>query len=172
MNKFPTTLAEAKAYRYHRWGGDPHGTAYQAGLCAAEIWRNMGRWGENAQCSKKNGHGPGRLYCNVHALEATSASGEKLPEETWYWVSDYSEKPSPVQVIKSTTDRIWKKDSPGNSEKRIGSYTQYYPSLYEALEAMRNSALSVKTRAEAEVASAVKKLQSIDKQLSKLEKGS
>lgn len=59
----PKTLEEAKAKRYHVWGGMPKGVPYQPGKCAAEVYSDH----LFHQCSRKHGHGPAGLYCVVHA---------------------------------------------------------------------------------------------------------
>jgi hypothetical protein len=60
---YPTTLEEARKMRYGTWYSSP----YRGGRCSAPIpYRAISaktRW----QCSRRNGHGPGGLYCRQHA---------------------------------------------------------------------------------------------------------
>lgn len=59
----PTTLEEARAYRYGRWAGKPRGYPHDPKQCAAEVptgWLY-------GQCSRKPGHGPAALYCKQHS---------------------------------------------------------------------------------------------------------
>ncbi len=62
----PKTIKEAKAYRYHKWAGNPNGRAYKEGFCSWQVWE-VGRAITSHQCSRKNGHGPAGLYCRQHA---------------------------------------------------------------------------------------------------------
>ena len=64
MMTYPKTRAEAEAYRYNRWGGNPGGRAFNPMRCAMEGFRGIG-W--QHQCSHKPGKGPGGLYCGQHA---------------------------------------------------------------------------------------------------------
>jgi len=59
----PHTLEEARKYRYGCWAGAPKGHPYREGKCAAEVCRDY----IFHQCSRKNGYGPGGLYCKQHA---------------------------------------------------------------------------------------------------------
>ena len=61
----PRTLAEARAYRYGDWAGNPKGVAYRAACCAYEVWPK-GRF-IPSQCSRPAVAGPAKLYCRVHA---------------------------------------------------------------------------------------------------------
>lgn len=63
---WPKTLAEARKYRYRQWGGNPVGTAYVEGRCAAEV-HDEGRSCLSHQCFKPNGKGPEGIYCGIHA---------------------------------------------------------------------------------------------------------
>jgi len=63
MINYPKTLEEAKKYRYNTWAGNPNGTPYDPTRCAYEIFKNFTAW----QCTRKNGYGPGGLYCKQHA---------------------------------------------------------------------------------------------------------
>jgi len=65
MITYPKTRAQAEAYRYHKWAGNPRGWAYSHLRCAAEITDGSGfSW---YQCSRKPGKGPDGLYCGQHA---------------------------------------------------------------------------------------------------------
>jgi hypothetical protein len=59
------TLKEAKKYRYDVSGMTSLGNQYEGGRCAEEICDFKRR--RFPQCSRKNGHGPGKLYCKQHA---------------------------------------------------------------------------------------------------------
>jgi hypothetical protein len=63
MLNCPTTLEEAKNYRYNQWSGNPNGTAYKNGNCAYEMYH---AW-THFQCTKKAHAGPKNLYCGTHA---------------------------------------------------------------------------------------------------------
>lgn len=65
VSNFPKTRAEAEAYRYDKWVGNPGGTRYNAGRCAAEVPDGTG-W-HRCQCQRKPGKGPDGLYCKQHA---------------------------------------------------------------------------------------------------------
>jgi len=62
----PQTLEEARAYRYHVWGGNPKGHPYREGYCAYECYSND-RTMTFYQCSRKMGKGVAGLYCGTHA---------------------------------------------------------------------------------------------------------
>ena len=66
MIKAPKTKAEAEAYRYFRWAGNPRGIAYDPRYCAFEVWES-GRGCRAWQCSNKPKAGPDNLYCKMHA---------------------------------------------------------------------------------------------------------
>ena len=66
MIGWPKTRAEAEAYRYNKWGGNPGGTAYRSSRCAYEV-REGGLGWHWYQCSRKPGKGPDGLYCGQHA---------------------------------------------------------------------------------------------------------
>jgi len=61
----PRTRAEAEAYRYNQWAGNPGGLAYCPTRCAYEVHERGGwHW---YQCPRKPGKGPDGLYCGQHA---------------------------------------------------------------------------------------------------------
>lgn len=60
-----TTIEQARAYRYNRWGGNPKGNQYREGICCQSVWQT-GRGALSYQCTSKNGHGPAGLYCKRH----------------------------------------------------------------------------------------------------------
>lgn len=62
----PTTLEEAKKIRYGQWGGNPKGNKYSKNHCAYEVMPTVG-FPIPYQCARKNGHGPGNLYCKQHS---------------------------------------------------------------------------------------------------------
>lgn len=62
MFNAPRTKQEALKVRYGQWAGNPKGTGYNETRCAYEVWNIISR-----QCSRKNGKGPGGLYCGTHA---------------------------------------------------------------------------------------------------------
>ena len=64
MFNAPKTLAEATAYRYDCWAGNPKGIAYNPRRCAHSTTGNG--W-HSYQCVRPNGHGPANLYCKQHA---------------------------------------------------------------------------------------------------------
>lgn len=64
MLRYPKTVKEAKAHRYHKWAGNPKGCGYNEKRCAYEVF---GDFCVSYQCSRKNGHGPDKLYCKQHA---------------------------------------------------------------------------------------------------------
>lgn len=64
MKHKPMTKEEAQAHIYKAYGGIYKGRPYIEDQCAAEVWPDD--WGP-FQCSHKNGHGPGGLYCKQHA---------------------------------------------------------------------------------------------------------
>ena len=59
-SEWPRTLADAMRVRYGR-----HRNHYVRSGCAAEVY-DSSRWYPH-QCTRKNGHGPDRLYCKQHA---------------------------------------------------------------------------------------------------------
>ncbi len=59
----PTTLEEARKYRYGRWSKKPD---YREGECIQEVW-TRGGFGGSYQCTRKDGHGPDKAYCKQHA---------------------------------------------------------------------------------------------------------
>lgn len=71
MIDYPKTIEEAKEYRYNVWAGNPNGIPYRKERCVYEVYHGV----LFAQCSRKNGHGPRKLYCRQHAgiVEATNA---------------------------------------------------------------------------------------------------
>lgn len=72
----PKTLAEARAYRYGEWSGQPRGSAYSEARCAMEVCPS-GAW-IMRQCNKAKGYGPAGLYCKQHAkrIEPPTATEE------------------------------------------------------------------------------------------------
>lgn len=60
-----TTIEEAREQRYGRSTAHPSGARYREGYCLVEI-TSKNRW-NSRQCSRKNGFGPGGLYCKQHA---------------------------------------------------------------------------------------------------------
>ncbi len=65
MIYWPKTKDEARAIRYNRWGGNPEGSAYAEGKCAAELYDDFTRMFR--QCSRLNGYGPDHIYCCQHS---------------------------------------------------------------------------------------------------------
>lgn len=63
MSNPPKTLEEARDYNYgYIW----ENIKYKEGYCAWEVlsgWKIFSPY----QCTRKNGYGPGRLYCKKHA---------------------------------------------------------------------------------------------------------
>ena len=59
----PRTRAEAQAYRYEQWAGNPRGTPYRSGRCAYEVAVGM----LFMQCRRYARYGPDELYCKQHA---------------------------------------------------------------------------------------------------------
>jgi len=62
---YPKTQAEALAYRYNQWAGNPGGWDLNPMRCAYELYRHPLSHG--SQCSRKPGKGPDGLYCGQHA---------------------------------------------------------------------------------------------------------
>jgi len=62
----PKTLKEAEKIEYGSWAGNPKGRKYHRDFCAYEVYPAE-RLVISYQCSRKNGHGPERLYCKQHA---------------------------------------------------------------------------------------------------------
>jgi len=60
------TLDELKKRKYGVWAGNPNGQAYDPTRCGYEVCNPTG-FGHYHQCSRKNGKGPGGLYCGIHA---------------------------------------------------------------------------------------------------------
>lgn len=60
------TRAQAEAYRYNRWSGNPNGNKFDPAQCAEEVSRDWLMY----QCCKKPGHGPDGLYCKQHGKKA------------------------------------------------------------------------------------------------------
>ena len=56
---YPKTKAKARTYRYGAWAGG----AYHEGDCAYPVPLGC----DFFQCSRRNGKGPGGLYCKQHA---------------------------------------------------------------------------------------------------------
>ncbi len=59
----PETLEEARKYTYGRWSKKPD---YRKGDCIWEVF-SRGGFGGSYQCTRKDGHGPDKLYCKQHA---------------------------------------------------------------------------------------------------------
>jgi len=59
----PRTKAQAEAYRYSVWAGNPKGLEYRPERCAYEAQLFY-------QCTRRPGHGPEALYCKQHAKKA------------------------------------------------------------------------------------------------------
>jgi hypothetical protein len=68
MAWIPTTVEQIKDHRFGRWSGNPKGNKYVHGYCAQEV-ESRGTWVPH-QCSRKNGYGPGALYCKQHGKMA------------------------------------------------------------------------------------------------------
>lgn len=68
MIGWPKTRAQAEAYRYNMWAGNPKGWDFDPERCAAEVSDGTGwHW---VQCSRRPGKGPDGLYCGQHAKKA------------------------------------------------------------------------------------------------------
>ena len=61
----PTTLKEAKHYRYGKWAGNPKGAPYRDGYCLAEIMPNE-RGAIRRQCGRRAGS---TGFCGAHDPE-------------------------------------------------------------------------------------------------------
>lgn len=72
MRDRPVILAQARKTRYNCWGGNPNGYPYKEGYCAKGVWSG-GRGSLEYQRTRKNGFGPGKLYCKQHDPEVTAA---------------------------------------------------------------------------------------------------
>jgi hypothetical protein len=62
----PLTIEQARAKRFRRWAGEPKGTPFSEGDCAAEV-PDGGRSPLFHQCRRSAVTGPGGLYCKQHA---------------------------------------------------------------------------------------------------------
>ena len=71
------TVEEARKYRYGDWAGNPKGYKYVEGNCAYEACTHD-RSSMFYQCTRKNGYGPGELYCKQHAKKVEP---EKYPQK-------------------------------------------------------------------------------------------
>lgn len=83
MLEKPTTLEEARKNRYGCWAGNPKGHAYVEGRCVEEIYPSTFT---HHQCNRKNGYGPGGLYCKQHdpaAVAARRAESDARYEAQW-----------------------------------------------------------------------------------------
>ena len=84
MKHDPTTIEEARKKTY---GFSFQNFPYVEGKCAFSVMEG-GRGGGIHQCAKKNGHGPGDLYCKQHARKVDPDSVEKFPVwEVNHWLS-------------------------------------------------------------------------------------
>jgi hypothetical protein len=72
----PTTIAQARKYRYRCWGGEPDGRAYREEYCIEEV--STGERGAiPRQCACKLR--PGTPYCGVHRPGAKAERAAKRP---------------------------------------------------------------------------------------------
>lgn len=60
----PHNLEEARKYSYDQTGINPQGIGFATWKCAAEI--AVSDW-HYAQCSRKPGYGPDKIFCKQHA---------------------------------------------------------------------------------------------------------
>ena len=74
----PTTLAEARLYRYGKWAGNERGRAYAEGDCIQEFTPNE-RGGLPRQCSNRATQGPDKAWCHTHNPDRITA--QKNDEE-------------------------------------------------------------------------------------------
>ena len=70
----PHTIEEARLYRYNRWAGNPNGSKYREGFCAAEICDSLTH--VFYQCTRRNGKGINGLYCGIHSKKVAEKSNE------------------------------------------------------------------------------------------------
>lgn len=73
MKKKPTTLAEARVYRYGKWAGNPNGNSFHEGDCIEEIIPNE-RGALPRQCASR-----GNPYCGVHRPGAKEKRAANRP---------------------------------------------------------------------------------------------
>lgn len=52
-----------------------HGPDFER--CCVEVGRDMGRWTQFGQCSKKRGFGPDKAFCKIHDPDVVKARREK-----------------------------------------------------------------------------------------------
>ena len=71
MLDYPTTIEEARKYRYGIRASFPNGAAYREGFCAHDVWA-PGNWPIETQCSRRAKTGPGKLYCTIHAKKVSA----------------------------------------------------------------------------------------------------
>ncbi len=69
----PKTIKEAREYNYGISPG-PGKISYYEGCCAYEVSGVIAHYRVSRQCLKKNGHGPGLLYCKQHAMIVEEAA--------------------------------------------------------------------------------------------------
>lgn len=66
----PKNKKEAQRRRYAEWAGNKDGVLYDSNKCAYEIFATESYpviHGPRRQCSRKPGHGPGKIYCKQHS---------------------------------------------------------------------------------------------------------
>lgn len=69
----PTTIRQARKYRYGKWAGNPDGNSYQEGYCIEEIFPN-GRGAIHRQCG-----GRGKPWCSIHQPGAKEKRAANRP---------------------------------------------------------------------------------------------
>jgi hypothetical protein len=65
MTGWPETIEEARSRKYDVNGIRPEGIPYKENRCAASVTDFTG-W-HSYQCQFRNGKGPDKLYCGIHA---------------------------------------------------------------------------------------------------------
>lgn len=76
MKNPPRNIKAARRKRYGKVSWNPTGHSYIAECCAFEVTNKSGY---QYQCSRKNGHGVGDLYCRQHAKIAQREIDEVKP---------------------------------------------------------------------------------------------
>lgn len=135
----PTTLEEAKTFRYCRWGGCPDGTPWRKNQCAMDV-HDIGRGALSHQCSRNSGHGPDGLFCSQHAAELSTDT------KTWFSVK-YDNTIEQIQVTKSSKEFIWIKTFDSSRKEKVrNTYRVSFPTFREAqdylIESLENKITS------------------------------
>lgn len=99
----PSTLAEARKRTYG--DGSMYGTSkYEEGRCAESVFSDF----FTHQCTRKNGYGPGKLYCKQHAMKLGAVDESVSADKRYVYGFDEDDKKLvKVKVLKITEEKVF-----------------------------------------------------------------